>query len=190
MGVRPGGGPVTGGLIERKIAAGNSTPICKGDLVQSLSTGYVALGAPGVAVSQAAGIFWGCRYLSVSQGKWVNSTYWPSGDHAIDGYAEIIPISGVAPQWFKVQCDSNGPITFANVGSNIDIVVGTQSIIGGYGMSGMMVGAATIANTSTLPFRIVGLYSDIAAPGQNGTDNTSAYNIVLVQSNSMQETGI
>ena len=189
MGPNHGGGPFTGGIVERKIASGNTTPICKGDLVQNLSTGYVAISAAGVAVSQVAGVFLGCRYLSTSQGKWVYSSYWPSGDHAVDGYAEILPIAGVSPQLFKVQALST-QFTLADVGNNCDISVGTSTVVGGYGQSGMTLDRGTIATTATLPFRIVGLLSDISAPGANGTDNTSSYNIVLVQSNSTQETGI
>ena len=190
LGVNRGGPPFTGGIIERKIAAGNNTPICHGDLVQSLNTGYVAISAAGVAVSQIAGVFLGCRYLSTAQGKYVYSSYWPNGDHAVDGYAEILPITGVSPQLFRVQGGSNSAFTLADVGQNCDIAVGTQTIAGGFGLSGMVLDRGTLATTSTLPFRIVGLYSDIAAPGVNGTDNTSVYNIVLVQSNSTQETGI
>ena len=93
--------PVTGGIIERKIAAAYSTAIARGDLVQSLSTGYVSLNSAGTAVSQIAGVFLGCRYLSTAQGKWIYASYWPTADHAVDGYAEILPIAGVPPQLFK-----------------------------------------------------------------------------------------
>ena len=189
LGPNRGGPPLTGGIIERKIATANNTPIARGDLVQSLNTGYVAISAPGVAVSQAAGIFVGCRYLSTALGQWVYRSYWPNGDHAVDGYAEIIPIAGVPPQLFRVQALST-QFTLADVGNNCDISVGSQSIAGGYGYSGMTLDRGTIGSTATLPFRIVGLYSDIAPSGANGTDNTNPYNLVIVQSNSTQETGI
>jgi hypothetical protein len=188
MGPNRGGPAVTGGPIERKIAAANNTPICKGDLVQSLSTGYVAISAAGVAVSQAAGIFVGCRYLSTARGQWVYASYWPNGDHAVDGYAEIIPIVGAAPQLFKVQATSTN-FTFADIGANCDISVGSQSIAGGFGLSGMTLDRGTIGTTATLPFRIVDMYSAVS-PGAPGTDDTSNYNIVIVQSNPAGETGI
>ena len=189
LGFNRGGPAVTGGVIERKIASGNNTPICKGDLVQSLATGYVAISAAGATVSQTAGVFLGCRYLSTSQGKWINASYWPNGDHAVDGYAIILPIVGVPPQLFKVQALSTN-FTFADIGANVDISVGSQVIAGGFGLSGMTIDRGTIATTATLPFRIVDLYSSIAPYGAPGTDDTSNYNIVIVQSNPASETGI
>ena len=189
MGWNRGGPGVTGATIERKIAAGYGTPIYKGDTVQSLSTGYISKGAASVAGSNTAGVFMGCRYLSTALGRLVYSSYWPSGDHAYDGYAIIVPIAGVPPQLFKVQTLLTA-VTLADVGANIDIDVGTGSVTGGYGKSGMTVSAATLATTATLPFRVVDLYSSIAPYGVNGTDDTSSYNIVLVQSNPDYETGI
>lgn len=184
-----GGPSVTGGTIERKIAAAYNTAICRGDMVQSLSTGYVSLGAASVPGSNVAGIFVGCRYLSTSRGDMVYSSYWPTGDHAYDGVAFIIPIAGVPPQRFKVQTLSTY-LTLADVGANIDIDVGTQTVKGGYGQSGMTVSAATLNTTATLPFRVVDLYSSVAPAGTPGTDDTSNYNIVIVQSNPDYETGI
>jgi hypothetical protein len=188
LGWNRGGPPATGGIIERKIAAGNNTPICKGDVVQSLDSGYVAIGASGVNGSNTAGIFLGCRYLSTGRGQMWNSMYWPSGDHAYDGVALILPIQGVPAQLFKVQAYLTN-FTIADIDSNVDINVGTQTVVGGYGISGMTVvqGAAT---TATLPFRVVDLYSSIAPSGAPGTDDTSSYNIVIVQSNPDYETGI
>ena len=188
LGWNRGGPAVTGGIIERKIAAGNNTPICHGDVVQSLSTGYVAIGASGVSGSNIAGIFLGCRYLSTSQGKMVNAMYWPNGDHAYDGVALILPIAGVPPQLFKVQAYTTN-FTLENIGGTVDINVGTQTIVGGYGISGMTIVEAD-ATTATLPFRVVDLYSSIAPYGAPGTDDTSNYNIVIVQSNPDYETGI
>ena len=189
LGMNRGGGVPTMSLVPRKIAAGNSSPICRGDVVQSLTTGYIGIGAQGVVVSQCAGIFWGVEYLSTSQGKKVLSNYWPSGDHAYDGDALIIPIMGVAPQLFYCQALSTN-FTFADVGANCDINVGTQTIAGGYGKSGMTLDRTYIGATASLPFRIIDMYSNIVAPGTPGTDDTSSYNIVVVQSNSLQETGL
>ena len=44
--------------------------------------------------------------------------------------------------------------------------------------------------TATYPFRVVDLWSSMAPPGAPGTDDTSSYNIVIVQSNPDYETGI
>ena len=42
---------------------------------------------------------------------------------------------------------------------------------------------ATIGTTATLPWRIQSLYSNQAPPGQNGTDNTTQYNWIVVAPN-------
>lgn len=189
LGWNRGGPPVTGATVERKLAAANNAPIVKGDVVQSLSSGYVALGAASVAGSNTAGIFWGCTYLSTSQGKVVFSQVWPNGDHAYDGKAFIWPIAGVPAQLFRVQTLLTN-LTIADVGSNIDIDIGSQTIYGGYGKSGMTVSQALLSTTPTVPFRVVDLYSSYAPSGTPGTDDTSSYNIVIVSSNPDYETGV
>jgi hypothetical protein len=189
LGSNRGGPAVTGGQIKRKIAAANNTPICFGDAVQSLASGYVAIDAASVYGSNTAGIFVGCEYLSTARGEKVYSSYWPSGDHAYDGYAYIIPIAGVPPQLFRVQALLTN-FTLADIGANCDIDVGTQTISGGYGLSGMTVSHAILGTTATYPFRVVDLWSSMAPPGAPGTDDTSSYNIVIVQSNPDYETGI
>ena len=181
--------PYTGNQRKYKIATANNTAICRGDVVQQLSTGYVAIGAASVVGSLTAGIFWGCSYLSTASGESKHASYWPNGDHAYDGNAFVIPISGAPPQLFLVQATSTA-FTFADVGANCDISVGTQSINGGFGLSGMTLDRSTIGTTATLPFRIVNMYSTIAPSGTAGTDDTSNYNIVIVQSNPDYETGI
>ncbi len=186
IGPAPESGPVTGAPVRRKIAAANNTPICYGDLVQSLATGYVALGAAGVSGSVSPGIFVGCEYLSSATGQWKQSPYWPNGDHAYDGWAYIIPLAG---NLFKVQATATN-FTLGDVANNCDISVGTQTITGSYGLSGMTLSRATIGVTATLPFQIYGLWSDIAPAGTPGTDNTSNYNIVVVKGNPYSYTGI
>jgi hypothetical protein len=186
IGWNRGGPGVTGATIERKIAAGYGTAIGKGDVVQSLATGYISRSVAGVAGSNTAGIFLGCRYLSSSMKRIVFAPSWPTGDHAYDGVAIIAPIAGVPAKLFKVQTLLTG-LTIADIGSNIDIDVGT---VNAQGFSTMTVSAATLATTATLPFRVVDLYSSIAPYGVPGTDDTSNYNIVLVSSNPDYETGI
>jgi hypothetical protein len=186
LGWNRGGPAVTGATVERKIAAGYGTAIGKNDVVQSLSTGYISRGAAGVAGSNTAGIFVGCKYLSASQKRMVFAQSWPTGDHAYDGTAFIIPIQGVPAKLFKVQSLLTA-ITFADIGMNIDIDAGT---VNSQGFSTMSVSAATLATTATLPFRVVDLYSSIAPYGVAGTDDTASYNIVIVSSNPDYETGI
>ncbi len=190
-------GGMTYGYVQKKIAAANNTPIYRGDLVYGLTTGYIAQSSAGQSVTLAQGIFWGCEYLSTSQGKQIFSTYWPNGDHAVDGVAWIIPLFGPGgAQLFKVQALSTA-IPFASIGSNIDINVASGSVTSGVGVSGMTVDGSTVstgqgssgATGAAYPFKVYDLYSNYAT-NENGTDNTSNYNIVIVEPNPFAVAGV
>jgi len=189
--VSPGSPTPSYGLMTKRILYSNATAIYRGDPVKLLASGYVAQWTQGTAVSQLAGIFWGCSYLSTAQGRTTNSTYWPGTDvSATAAYATayIIPCVGSgAPPLFKVQSDST-QIAFADIGQNVDVTVGTGTA-GIYGKSGASLAYATLATTATLPFRVVDLWSNIS-PGDAGTDDTSSYNIAVVRANIAGETGI
>ena len=186
-GFNRGGPPNTAGQINVPIIASYATQICFGDVVQigtSSNAGYCILGAAGVAGSKQLGVFTGCQYINAA-GSTVQSTYWPAST-ANQGTAYVIPIAGQVPQFFLVAGgDASGSTTFsiADVGSNCDFAVGTQSVTGGYGLSGMYLDRNTIALTATLPFRVEGMYTTIEASG--ATNN----NWVLVSSNPFNATG-
>ena len=183
-------------MVNMTIAYNDSTKIYTGDPVKKLSTGYIGQWTASTAVSQLAGIFAGCEYLSSSQGKMVSSPYWPGADVASTAQntivAKIIPINLAIPSTFLVQSDSTG-VAFADIGQNIDVALGTGSTL--TGQSGCYLDVGTIGVTATLPFRIVGLYGGAwgagghggIQPGSTGPYNgsaTGAYNWVLVQANS------
>ena len=161
-------------LSTRKIASTNNTAIFKGDAVMPVtgtSTGYIMQYSAGTVAT--CGIFWGCKYLSVSQGKIVWSPYWSGSDANGDVTAYVID----DPQaQFLVQA-TTGPITLANINQNITVTTGTGNTA--TGLSGMSVTGPT--TTATLPFTIVGLMQDPA--GTNGTDITTSYNLVIVTFN-------
>ncbi len=177
------------------IAYNDTTKIFRGDPVKKLNTGFVAQWTAATAVSQLAGIFWGCQYLSTSQGKVVFSQFWPGADVAstaqdsIIGY--VVPCNLAVPMTFLVQSDATG-VAFANVGENIDVALGTGNTYNG--KSGAYIDLGTINTTATLPFRIKGLYGGLPGasgvlgiqPGTTGPysgSSTGAYNWVLVQAN-------
>ena len=180
------GASPTYGMSTRLIAYNNTTKIFRGDLVKSLDTGYIAQWTAATGVSQAAGVFWGCKYYSVSQKMTVFSNYWPGADVATNAVvtAYLIPINTAVPPKFVIQTDSTG-VAFAAVGQNVDVAMGTGSTL--TGMSAMYVDTGTLGTTATLPFRILGLYSDVGVG--NGSE-AGAYNRILVQANIMQESGI
>ncbi len=180
------GAAPTYGMTTRLIAYNDTTKIFRGDLVKALSTGYIAQWTAATGVSQAAGVFWGCKYYSTSQKMTVFSNYWPGADVATNAVvtAYIIPINTAVPPKFVIQSDATG-VAFAAVGQNVDVAMGTGSTL--TGMSAMYLDTGTLGTTATLPFRILGLYSDVGVG--NGSES-GAYNRVLVQANIYQETGI
>lgn len=171
------------GMITRKIAAADTADIYTNDPVKSLSTGYVAAWTATTAVSQLAGIFVGCTYLSTGEGKTVFRPYWQGGDNTGDGTAYIVPCNLAVPATFLVQ-SSGTAITLADIGANADVVMNAGSTI--TGISGVTLNQATLAVTATLPFRVVGLYNGVG----NGSDAASSFNWVIVAANVYGSTGI
>lgn len=187
------GAPSNFEMAPAVIAYNDSTKIFTGDPVKLLSTGFIAQWTAGTAVSELAGIFDGCEYLSSSQGKMVSSPYWPGADVASTAQntivAKIIPCTGASAPWFKVQSDVTG-VAFADLGQNCDVNLGTGNTI--TGQSGAYI--VSLGTTNTLPFRIRRLYGGaIGAGGAGGVtpgttgpysgSATGAYNLVLVQAN-------
>lgn len=168
----------TGGMIKRQIAFDDSTKIYQGDPVKSLATGFVAQWTAGTAVSQLAGIFVGCEYLSLATGKHIFSKFWPGADVGASSEvtAHLIPCNLAPAPLFNAQ-SSGTAITLADVGANIDVALGTGSDL--TGQSAATVDQSTIGAGATLPFRIMGLYEGVG----NGSDATSSFNIVTVAAN-------
>jgi hypothetical protein len=187
LGFAQGGAAATFGLRRVKVAYNYGTALYAGDVVEDLGSGYV--GQYGSAGSgNVIGVVRSFEYLSTSLGRKVWSTYLPTTDHANDIDALVIPIQGVPPQLFLVQAYLL-PFAITHLGTKVVPTAGTGSVIGGRGKSGMTVTAGS-GTTNTYPFRVVDLYSNIAAKGVNGTDDTSNYNIVVVQSEPYEAVGI
>lgn len=162
-------------LSRRLIASTNATPIYTGDAVVPVTgsvTGYIKQATASTVA--LAGIFWGCKYLSVSQGRQVWSRYWPGSDANGDVTAFVIDSPDTE---FVVQAGGTA-IGLTSLNQNVQLNVGTGSTI--TGQSGMYVENPN--TTATLPFTIVGFVQD--PTGANGTDITTAYNWVRVTFNS------
>lgn len=162
--------------VEMKIASGNSTKIFFGDAVVPVTgsaTGYITQAT--ASTVPLAGIFVGCKYTSVSQKRTVWSNYWPGSDANGDVTAYVVNDPNAQ---FKVQAGGTN-VGFSKIGQNIQLNVGTGNTANG--ISGMYVESPN--TTATLPFRIVDVITD--PPGQNGTDSTSAYNLVVVAFNNV-----
>ena len=155
----------------RKIKSDNTTAIFFGDAVIPLNTGYIAQAT--ASTVQLAGIFVGCKYLSTSQKRTVWSNFWPGSDANGDIEAYVVDDPNAK---FVVQAGGTA-VTFADIGNNIQLNVGTGNTA--TGISGMY--AESVNTTVTLPFKVVGLIE--SPPGANGTDSASAYNQIIVQFN-------
>ena len=172
------GSAPTFALSTRRIASNNTTAIFKGDAVIPLTTGYIAQAT--ASTVRVEGIFWGCKYTSISQKRTVWSDYWPGADAVTDSIEAYI-IDDPNMQFIVQSSDSTGTaaITFANIGEYINIAVGTGNTA--TGLSGMTVDQDTLGTTVTLPFRIVGLVEN--PPGAEGTDIAAEFNQVIVAFN-------
>ncbi len=177
------------------IAYNNATKIFRGDPVMRDANGLIVQWTPTTAVSQLAGIFWGCQYYSVSRQEKTYSKYWPGADasqNTVTG--QIIPIGTAVPAKFKVQSANSNTtavaVTQAAIGQNVDIVLGSGNTLSG--ASTAYADINTFGTAATLPFTIVDLYPGVgsSANGGNGSDATSAYNWIIVQANVYKTTGI
>jgi len=174
----------------------NATNIFFGDPVTWQSDGSVAQSAatgstPGTL--GIAGIFVGCKYLSVSQKRTVWSNFWVGSDVAsnqtVEGYIVNDPNAK-----FVAQSDGTG-LALADVNStigfayyNIGTGAGTNST--GNTVNGLSTAYldTTTINTATYnvnaPFKIVGIINN--PPGVQGTlSNGQAYDQAIVMFNNV-----
>lgn len=176
----------TGGQSQRRISKSNATAIYRGDPVVQLNTGYITQATAGT--TQISGIFVGCEYYSIAQQKTVRLPYWPGNttDAAGDIAAFVIDSPDAV---FQVQSGNGGPVTLAGIGTNINFALGTGNTSTGF--SGAYADFSTLATTSTLPFRIINIAGNsgyVTGDGPpaiigNGSDGTTAYNLIYVTFN-------
>lgn len=173
---RQEGGSPTEGLTTRLVSSTYGTAIFMGDPIISLTSGYVA-----VATSNAvtiAGIFNGTTYLNSNVGRkvWFNSL--PATGVGGDAKAYL---SNDPDALFVVQANGSA-IPFSAIGGNAEFTAGTGDA--STGISGYALTTATAGSTlNTMPFRIVGLWSQFAPPGSPGTDDAYSFNWVVVALN-------
>ena len=157
----------------------DSPAIYFGDPVENDANGLVIRPLDNtVPASGIAGVFVGCKYLSVSQKRTVWSNYWPGSDansaQNVEGYIVNDPNAK-----FVVQTGATGA-TQSTVNLNVTFVLGSGNAANG--LSTATVDVATAAITATFPFRVVGLVQD--PPGAPGTE-AGAYNRVIVAFNNV-----
>lgn len=169
------GGSPTEGLTARLVSSADTAALGQGDPVTSLTTGYVTASTAGT--TQIDGIVNGFEYLSTALGRIVETNYYAGSGAAGDVKVYLY----TDPQGVFQAQSNNTAIVFSDIGANINFSSGAPNSTTGFSTASL--DQSSINTTNTLPFRIVGLFSDAAPPGTNGTDNTSANNRVLVSAN-------
>jgi hypothetical protein len=164
-------------LQERQILSTYNTKIHRGTPVV-LNGGYLNAAAAGAV--QVAGIFWDCEFYNQSINRWIWSPWWPGNAPSPAGMQIRARIYDDPNMVFRVQTDGTAPVAFASSDNNIQFVAGVGNDVTGF--SGFSANH-TPAPTATFPFRMVGLLSQWATPGTDGTDDTSPFNVILVRLN-------
>lgn len=162
-----------------------------GAITTQTTTGYIYV--------PVAGIFMGCKYLSVAQKRPVWGNYFPGSD--ANGDVTAYAITDPNAQFSVMTGNSNTVATatgFANIGQNIGFNWSQSGVVTANGntangLSSYFADAYTLfanspagaAANAFLPFRIVALQNYVPgaiSPLQsiNGNDWTTAYNRVVV----------
>lgn len=158
----------------------NATAAYFGDPLYQNADGSVTVGTPGTGI--LAGVFVGCKYLSVSQKRTVWSNYWPGSDVASGNTVEVYLVNDPNAR-FVAQVGGSTSVGLAatDIGANVQFAYGTGSTANG--ISGAYIDiSVTPTTTATLPFKVVGLVLD--PPGMNGTE-AGAYNLGIVAFNNV-----
>lgn len=171
------------GFRRVQIAYNYATALFRGDPVAYNNAGNIV-----IASSQSApmlGIFWGCEYVTniPLTALPVKSKYWPGV--ALTNANTIVTafvIDDPDIQFLAAELGSTAAITQANVGNNIQWAAGAGGNTA-TGISSFVIDDGNISTTSTIPFKIVDLYSTTSPPGVNGSDNTTIYNWAVVRMN-------
>lgn len=157
----------------------DAAAIFYGDPVFPTAAGGVEKGTPGT--DAIAGVFVGCKYLSVSQKRTVWSNYWPGSDVAsgntVEGYIVNDPNARFVAQ---VGGSSASGIGADAINANVQFAYGTGNTASG--ISGAYIVYNSVDTTNTLPFKVVGILTD--PPGSAGTAS-GAYNRLIVAFNNV-----
>ena len=167
-GLRPvnllGGQANSGSVRLIKIASGYGTSIFYGDLVQ-LAVGGTIAKATGTTSATPVGVFLGVEYTDPASKQFWHRNMWTSGTVASDAMAVVCDDPDML---FEIQSDE--ALNQNCIGTNAAIVQGSGNTA--TGISGVKLDGSTIANTATLPLRIVDMVNKVgfSVPGDAYTD--------------------
>jgi len=158
---RVDGLPYAGAIRQVPISGSYNVAIYNGDPVKIVTGGTIERTAASGAVTSGTivGIFVGCQYVN-SSGQTVQAQYYP-GTTVTNAVAYVVDdpfaVFKVAVAYANATVTT---VTQAAVGTNMSFNMGTGSAT--TGDSGAFVTAASGANTSTLPFRVIAVVPETA----------------------------
>jgi hypothetical protein len=156
------------GFSQYPILSGYAADLKCGDLVKLVIGGTIQKETGTTTTSAGViGVFMGVSYTDPSFG-FVQKQQWVSGtvtQNAANAFAYVMEDPSAI---FQIQ--ANGSLSQNAVGTNAALVQGTGNLT--LGVSGVALNAGSIAVTSTLPIRIVGLVNEVgfSVPGDAFTD--------------------
>lgn len=157
-----------------------------GDPISRVNDGSVAPTAP--STQALAGVFVGCKYLSVAQKRTVWSNYWPGSDVASTNTVEVYLVNDPNAQFVaQVGGSASTGLAVTDIGINVQYAFGTGNTASG--ISGAYIDINTApATTATFAFRVISLASNPngIATGQVGDPPTGAYNWGIVAFNNVE----
>lgn len=176
-GLRPvnilGGSPNSGALRLYPILSGYNTGMFYGDAVLLGTNGTIQkFTGTTTASPPPVGVFMGCEYMSATQGL-LNRNQWTAGTSVPSGTTAWAYVVEDPDMLFEIQ--ASGSLALNSVGANAAIVQGSGSTA--TGISGVALNSSGLANTATLPLRIVDF---VRRPGSAVGD---AYTDVIVRFN-------
>lgn len=164
----------------------NTANIFFGDPVFRLSADGTLAGVttgPGPGTTAIAGIFVGCKYLSVAQKKTTWANYWPGSDVASTNSVDAYIINDPAAQFLaQVGGSTTTGLVVGNTGLNVQFAYGTGNTANGISGAYIDINVAP-ATTNTFPFRFIKLITD--PPGSPGT-LAGQYNYAVVAFNNVE----
>lgn len=158
----------------------NTAAMYYGDPVFQNADGSIYPTTPGTGI--LAGVFVGCKYLSVSQKRTVWSNFWGAADVASGNTVEVYVVNDPNAKFVaQVGGSSSTGLAATDIGANVQFAYGTPNTMSG--VSGAYIDiTVTPTTTATLPFKVVGLVT--SPPGANGTA-AGAYNYAVVAFNNV-----
>lgn len=198
---RQEGASPTDGLTPVWIASTDAGPIFRGDaVVTSTSPGTNNSGAYITSLNTVGftgggiltrGVFQGCYQYQPSAQRVIWSNFYNGSVTGSTGDIKAYIIDDPDTN-FLVQASTRGAITSSMIGFNVSVTANTTTGNTLTGYSNLTIESTATTGASSFPFRIVDFYASYAAPAIpaigsgafiNGTDNTTASNMVIVRLN-------